>query len=69
MQMIRTKGRECKKRKRKNKQYTEYKWAELITNGKSGDLAVSELDNYLDHHKLSKTGKKVDKIRRIMCHG
>ncbi|EDO46041.1 predicted protein [Nematostella vectensis] len=41
---------------------------ELIENGKLPSLVVSELDKYLIHYNLSKTGKKKDKIRRITVH-
>ena len=30
-------------------------------------LKVKELDKYLDNHRLSKQGKKDDKIKAIMC--
>ena len=67
MQDIRTRERESTKKKRSEKQYTEYEWDRLIMNGKLGGLLVSELDKYLDHNKMNKSGKKSDKIKRIMC--
>ena len=30
-------------------------------------LKVKELDKYFDHHRLSKKGKKDDKIKAVMC--
>ena len=37
-------------------------------NGKLGKLLVHELDKYLVQHKLSKAGKKADKVMAITCH-
>ena len=31
-------------------------------------LLVFELDKYIEHFKLSKHGKKIDKIKRVMAH-
>ena len=31
-------------------------------------LKVPELDKYVEHNKLSKNGKKIDKIKRITVH-
>ena len=31
-------------------------------------MKVSELDKYIEHNKLSKNGKKIDKIKQITLH-
>ena len=36
--------------------------------GSSSKLLVSELDKYLDKHKLPKCGRKADKISTVLCH-
>ena len=33
--------------------------------GELDTLKVHELDKYIEHNKVSKNGKKIDKIRRI----
>ena len=40
----------------------------LTVNGGLYKLTVSELDKYLNYHRLPKSGKKLDKIKRITCH-
>ncbi|EDO34713.1 predicted protein [Nematostella vectensis] len=65
---IREKQRKDARQERKKKEVSDYNWQELIENGKLPSLVVSELDKYLIHYNLSKTGKKKDKIRRITVH-
>ena len=36
--------------------------------GELDTLKVPELDKYIEHNKLSKNGKKIDKIKRITVH-
>ena len=43
-------------------------WKELTVNGGLNKLTVSELDTYLNYHHLPKSGKRLDKIKRIICH-
>ena len=52
----------------KEKGYDKYNWEELTVNGRLSKLTVSELDKYLNYHPLPKSGKKLDKIKRITCH-
>ena len=40
----------------------------LVEKGKLDTLKVPELDKYIMHNKLSKTGRKNDKIKRITVH-
>ena len=43
-------------------------WQELTENGGLNKLTVSQLDKCLNYHRLPKSGKKLDKIKRITCH-
>ena len=42
-----------------------YDWKTLVEKGELDTLKVPELDKYIEHNKLSKNGKKIDKIKRI----
>ena len=42
-----------------------YDWKTLVEKGELDTLKVPELDKYSEHNKLSKNGKKIDKIKRI----
>ena len=46
----------------------EYAWLELVQSGNIQKLLVSELEKYLKHYKLSSSGTKADKIRKISLH-
>ena len=60
-------GKELKKSLKagQDKSYDEYNWLDLVVQGKLNELKVFELDKYLDRNKLSKRGKKADKITAI----
>ena len=45
-----------------------YDWKTLVEKGGLDTLKVPELDKYIEHNKLSKNGKKIDKIKRITVH-
>lgn len=68
LEQIRSKDRQSQKTKRLNKDCDEYDWNDLVLNAKLKTLLVSELDKYLEKHKLGKTRRKYDKIRTISCH-
>ena len=65
---IRARGRNEQKNKRAQKTVEEYAWLELVQCGNIKKLLVSELEKYLKHYKLSSSGKKADKIRKISLH-
>ena len=65
---IRAKRRVEKKNKRSQKSVHQYAWLELVETGNIKKLLVSELEKYLEHYKLSNSGAKADKIRRISLH-
>ena len=46
----------------------DYAWLELVQSGNIKKLLVSELEKYLKHYKLSNSGTKADKIRKISLH-
>ena len=56
----------CKQERRKEKQVQASR--ELVEKGELDTLKVPELDKYIEHNKLSKNGKKIDKIKRITVH-
>ena len=68
LQNMRSRSRKQSSKKRQDQTYDQYDWKELVMNGKLGKLLVSELDKYLTKHKLSKVGKKPDKVAAISCH-
>ena len=45
-----------------------YDWKTLVEKGELDTLKVPEVDKYIEHNKLSKNGKKIDKIKRITVH-
>ena len=45
-----------------------YDWKTLVEKGELDTLKVPELDKYIEHNKLSKNGKKIDKIKWITVH-
>ena len=63
-----------KQKRRKEKQvralrYVQcYDWKTLVEKGKLDTLKVPELDKYIEHNKLSKNGKRIDKIKRMTVH-
>ena len=63
-----------KQERRKGKQVRALKdvhcrdWKTLGEKGKLDTLKVPELDKYIEHNKLSKNGKKIDKIKWITEH-
>ena len=65
---IRSNQRKLDKQERNEKSYDSYKWEELSVNGQLKKLKVQELDKYLNYHNLNKSGKKLDKEKRITCH-
>lgn len=65
---IRARGRTEQKNKRAQKTVEEYSWLELVQSGNIKKLLVSELGKYLKHYKLSSSGTKADKIRKISLH-
>ena len=40
-----------------------YDWKTLVEKGELDTLKVPELDKYIEHNKLSKNGKNIDKIK------
>ena len=67
-QRIRTNERNQTKQLVMDKTYDDYDWSGLVEEGLLPKLYVKELDRYLEHHGLEKSGKKDDKIRAILCH-
>jgi hypothetical protein len=67
-QIIRSNQREKAKTRKSSKKFEDYRWTELIMEGKLDSLNVYELDKYLHNFKLKKIGKKGDKIKTIMYH-
>ena len=65
---IRAKQRKLNVQERNEKGYDKYNWEELTENGGLNKLTVSELDKYLNYHHLPKSGKNLDKIKRITSH-
>ena len=45
-----------------------YDWKTLVKKGELDTLKVPELHKYIEHNKLGKNGKKIDKIKRITVH-
>ena len=56
-----------KQERRKEKQVRALlkMWKTLVEKGELEILKVFELDKYIEHNKLSKKGKKIDKIKRL----
>ena len=65
---IRANQRKLNVQERNEKGYDKYNWEELTVNGGLNKVTLSELDKYLNCHRLPKSGKKLDKIKRITCH-
>ena len=65
---IRANQRKLNVQERNGKGYNKYNWEELTENGGLNKLTVSELDKYLNYHCLPKSGKNLEKIKRITCH-
>ena len=65
---IRAKQRKLNVQERNEKGYDKYNWEELTENGGLNKLTVSELDKYLNYHRLPRSGKKLNKLKRIICH-
>ena len=60
---------QCKvnQQEKHEKPYDKYDW-QLVIDGNLKKLTVLELDQYLNYHKLPKTGRKSDKVKRIIFH-
>ena len=65
---IRANQRKLNVQERNGKGYNKYNWEELTENGGLNKLTVSELDKYLNYHRLPKSGKTLDKTKCITCH-
>ena len=52
---------------RNEKGCDKHNWEKLTVNGGLNKLTFSELEKYLKYHHLSKSGKTLDKIKRITC--
>ena len=65
---IRANKRKLNVQERNEKGYDKYNWEELTENGGLNKITVSELDKYLNYHCLPKSGKNLEKIKRITCH-
>ena len=65
---IRANQRKLNVQERNEKGYNKYNREELTENGGLNKLTVSELDKYLNYHCLPKSGKNLEKIKRITCH-
>ena len=65
---IRARGALSRKTNVLKKTVEEYAWLELIQSGNIKKLFVSELEKYLKHYKLSSSGTKADKMRKISLH-
>ena len=65
---IRKQERRKEKQVRALKDVHCYDWKTLVEKGELDTLKVPELDKYIEHNKLSKNGKKIDKIKRITVH-
>lgn len=57
-----------KKQVRALKDVHRYDWKTLVEKKEVDTLKVPELDKYIEHNKLSKNGKKIDKIKWITVH-
>ncbi|CAC5405593.1 unnamed protein product [Mytilus coruscus] len=67
-QNIRSNDRKLQIVRKVRKQYEDYDWEKLVLDRNLNRLLVHELDKYLDEHKLSKTGKKSDKVKLVTRH-
>ena len=65
---IRKDIRAREKEKDKGKEYKDFSWSDIITDGKLSKSRVRELDLYLTQHGLNTTGLKPDKVKAISCH-
>ena len=65
---IRKDIRAREKEKDKRKEYKDFSWSDIITDGKLSKLGVRDLDLYLTQHGLNTTELKPDKVKAISCH-
>ena len=65
---IRANQRKLNVQERNEKGCNKYNWEELTVNGGLNKLTVFELEKYLNYHHRPKSGKKLDKTKRITCH-
>lgn len=65
---IRKQERRKEKQVRALKDVHCYDWKTLVEKDELDTLKVPELDKYIEHNKLSKNEKKIDKIKRITVH-
>ena len=64
----RSREREAVNETSKMKLYKDYNWLGMTMEGTLKSLKVKELDKYLDHHRVSKKGKKDAKIKfKLSC--
>lgn len=63
---MRENERQNKQKEADRKTYDDYNWYTLITSNTLKTLKVKELNKYLVNHQLPQTGKKDDKLRRIV---
>ena len=68
MKEIRTRKKQKERNQIRAKGYHDYNWEELVEERTIGKLLVKELDRYLEHNNLPMTGKKTEKVRRIVAH-
>ena len=59
--------RSVRKSEEKKSKFEPY-WKTLVEKRELDTLKVPELDKYIEHNKVSKNGKKIDKIKRITVH-
>ena len=62
---IRARGALSRKTNVLKKTVEEYAWLKLVQSGNIKKLLVSELEKYIKHYKLSSSGTKADKMRKI----
>ena len=65
---VRKQEQRNKKQVRALKDVHRYDWKTLVEKKEVDTLKVPELDKYIEHNKLSKNGKKIDKIKWITVH-
>ena len=66
--LIRSREKQLNKQQRKSKSCVDYNWKQLVRDVTLRSLTINELKNYIDYHKLSKTGKKSNWLERIFAH-
>lgn len=64
---IRRRDRIQQQKKKKENEYADYNWLDIIVNGSLKTMTISELNKYLQYHNLSMRGKKEDKVKAVTC--